>query len=440
MGNAHQECGGETHLIQIGDTGPWGAGLDEEDDHPTHNQRPGDRVRVEQMGLDPRVEEESDDGCRTEGDEQADQEPEVSVCSDRTRQGRAPDLTTGYGASGGRRVGAMSKSVTGRDVEDMLSSVRRLVSSELPRNRRTNLPEGPGALVLTDAQRIEPSMIGHNSQRTSLEDRIAELEAAVSQSADDWEPDGSEDQDQHRPDRIVYKSSMEERQSDRPRTLRLSEIALIETGPANDDEAEASDPPVAATTFRHDADDGEILLREKEDHPENVSAQEDIGLSENPVPFQEKINIEALDAGDDGRDEKIVEPALVETEEPAAQASSELSEEDLKSDAETHDEVIEDIATDEAFEEALADAVAASLPDAAVDEIERNADGISTERVKELYSEPEAAQFDEASIRPLVAALIREELQGELGERITRNVRKLVRQEIQRALTVREME
>lgn len=42
--------------------------------------------------------------------------------------------------------------------------------------------------------------------------------------------------------------------------------------------------------------------------------------------------------------------------------------------------------------------------------------------------------LDEAALRQLVAEIVREELQGALGERITRNVRKLVRLEIQRAL------
>lgn len=47
--------------------------------------------------------------------------------------------------------------------------------------------------------------------------------------------------------------------------------------------------------------------------------------------------------------------------------------------------------------------------------------------------------FDEAVLRDLVRDLIREELAGSLGERITRNVRKLVRAEIARALAVREL-
>ncbi|OIQ25807.1 MAG: hypothetical protein BM562_16835 [Alphaproteobacteria bacterium MedPE-SWcel] len=47
--------------------------------------------------------------------------------------------------------------------------------------------------------------------------------------------------------------------------------------------------------------------------------------------------------------------------------------------------------------------------------------------------------LDEDSLRDLVADIVREELQGPLGERITRNVRKLVRREIQRALAAQDL-
>ena len=45
------------------------------------------------------------------------------------------------------------------------------------------------------------------------------------------------------------------------------------------------------------------------------------------------------------------------------------------------------------------------------------------------------SELDRDEIRQLVVEVVRNELQGELGERITRNVRKLVRREIQRAAT-----
>ncbi|TDK49659.1 hypothetical protein E1832_08685 [Antarcticimicrobium luteum] len=50
------------------------------------------------------------------------------------------------------------------------------------------------------------------------------------------------------------------------------------------------------------------------------------------------------------------------------------------------------------------------------------------------------AVIDEDSLRELVAEIVRQELQGALGERITRNVRKLVRREIHRALAAQDLD
>lgn len=64
-------------------------------------------------------------------------------------------------------------------------------------------------------------------------------------------------------------------------------------------------------------------------------------------------------------------------------------------------------------------------------------------------AEPEAAddaaydhamRFDEDVLRELVRDMLREELAGKMGERITRNIRKLVRAEIARALASQEFE
>lgn len=48
--------------------------------------------------------------------------------------------------------------------------------------------------------------------------------------------------------------------------------------------------------------------------------------------------------------------------------------------------------------------------------------------------------LDENSLRELVADIVRQELMGALGERITRNVRKLVRREIHRALSAQDLD
>ena len=55
--------------------------------------------------------------------------------------------------------------------------------------------------------------------------------------------------------------------------------------------------------------------------------------------------------------------------------------------------------------------------------------------------QPADGQFiDEDTIREIVSEMVRAELQGDLGDRITRNVRKLVRREIQHALAARELD
>ena len=46
----------------------------------------------------------------------------------------------------------------------------------------------------------------------------------------------------------------------------------------------------------------------------------------------------------------------------------------------------------------------------------------------------DAPILDEASLRAVINAIVREELQGELGERINRNLRKLIRREIAQVL------
>ncbi|MGH1466052.1 MAG: hypothetical protein ACRBBQ_11905 [Cognatishimia sp.] len=57
----------------------------------------------------------------------------------------------------------------------------------------------------------------------------------------------------------------------------------------------------------------------------------------------------------------------------------------------------------------------------------------------EIEDLPQEAVLDEQMLRDLVGEIVRQELQGPLGERITRNVRKLVRREINRAMVARNI-
>ena len=284
----------------------------------------------------------------------------------------------------------MSKAGAGQNVEDMLSSVRRLVSDELPRMPRAEVPQGPAALVLTEAQRIEAPLMGHNSRRKSLEDRIAELEAAVADSSDDWEPDGSEDLEQHRPDHIVFKAS---RAVTRPPSapLQLTEVSQS-VGPA------AVLPPAPEEASEPAQDPA--LTRER--FVSVVAAAPDVLGEETEADLQDQV-----------------ETALTEA---VTSAIAEMAEDALTGD--------------DAFGQTLAEAVGAEKNDS-VSDVAPQAESVDDTPPRARVA---PASFDAADIRPLISSLIREELQGDLGERITRNVRKLVRQEIQRALAVREVE
>lgn len=56
------------------------------------------------------------------------------------------------------------------------------------------------------------------------------------------------------------------------------------------------------------------------------------------------------------------------------------------------------------------------------------------------FPEDEEGLLDEETLREIVAEVVREELQGVLGQRITRNVRKMVRREIRLALAAEDLD
>lgn len=352
----------------------------------------------------------------------------------------------------------MSDSASRNDVEDVLSSVRRLVSSEVPRTRRPELPKGPGALVLTDAQRIERPVSKGQAAR-SLEDRIAELEAAVSSRDDDYEPDGSEDQAQHTPDRIVYTRPPTEAEQEGARAdaLRLSKLSVVVSEP---DEAEDSDDQAAAPVpFRHAA---------QPETPEPAGET----TEENEAPMAEDVDVEPRSRGEvhafhdpedmigrfearmDGDDRQSpgpghngfherLEPYQPDEAAPEPAEAEQFGDDPADAPADAAADPADAIG-DEAFEAALTEAVQQSV-EGTVDATNATAAadpaGADDESRDASGAAPlPAGAIDAEALRPIVAQLIREELQGDLGERITRNVRKLVRREILRAINAREFE
>lgn len=57
----------------------------------------------------------------------------------------------------------------------------------------------------------------------------------------------------------------------------------------------------------------------------------------------------------------------------------------------------------------------------------------------ELANPEDHQLLDEETLQRMISEMLRAELQGEMGARITQNLRKLVRREIQRALSIRDV-
>lgn len=341
----------------------------------------------------------------------------------------------------------MADSAKDSKVEDVLSSVRRLVSEEVPRKERPQMPPGPGALVLTDADRVQKDSRSEGRAR-SLEQRIAELEAAVDRRNEEFEPDGSEDQSLNVPDRIVYTRPPSAEEQDEMRgTLRLSEIALIKTAPTDEVDAPESDEDVeniAAVPFRT-VSKQRVKSRIPTDLVAEAPMAEDV-----PTEPAKKATVSAFTNPDDVI-ERIDEKARRVSRPSPQYEAMPLTQPKKKAG---RDNVSEPPKDD--FDAALMAAVKASVVETVRSELtdalpERDA------LVEDAKPEPQETQeqqaevalqaspaeqavlADNAALRQLVAELIREELQGELGERITRNVRKLVRREIKRALASEDL-
>jgi len=270
----------------------------------------------------------------------------------------------------------MSDPVTNIEIEDVLSSIKRLVA-DTDQHEEPFLATNPVSVdpdtrfVLTPAFRIgaeakqesavespaEPApaptlVLGPEDAvtRASLEATIAELDAAVTAQPDEWELDGSEVKTE-----VTWESAG-----------FVSRAALAA---AEDDTAVV---PLTLTEDTMITEDYDIVAVAADDLVADDTIEtadvENIAFRRNaPTPTA----VETIDHGDD-----------------------------------------------------LADIAAPSMdPDAELE--------------KYLSGNP---SIDEKLLHEMVQRVVREELQGHLGERITRNVRKLVRREIHRVLTSQDFD
>lgn len=352
----------------------------------------------------------------------------------------------------------MSDPVTNAEIEDVLSSIRRLVSEEPSPflNRKRPAPKAPEKFVLTPALRIADTdaapSTGAPSQdetesvepedreetpanvidpdtvakhRQTLEQRIVELETALEQSPDEWEPDGSE-------------TSRDASQQ----PLSFDDVS----GPADKSgEGEAlfwqDVDESSAETFdwREDPDDAEIA------NIKDVISGDDIDVAADKERGTDEAD-GALDLGSDTSGPKEISGAVAPAETVDDFKISSEPVDPVKDSDDTDPEKMGDETLDSEPDptaettENPAFWTSRSRPDDAADAWDREdgPDATSNAAGTDLFADD--GVLDENALREMISEMVREELQGLLGERITRNVRRLVRREIQRALEMRDLQ
>ncbi len=279
----------------------------------------------------------------------------------------------------------MSEPMSAGEIEDVLSSIRRLVSEELRPLARVVRVEPDEKLILTPALRVVSSagpIVAAPDRKSAVVTLVADAlggsavfegetgdpEPQVASAPMAWnvEPDDEDDdQDVRRIDGFVFQS----RQNGATQGLSPWPPKGVVADPAEYE--------------------GEVL------QPTAPPAQDDEGWAQDgPADIEDTGDTNYLDALDSSAD---ADPDWVDLAE--AEVIAGLSAQAADLGAETD---IDDRAEPSLFAHDV--------------------------------------QFDETVLRDLVRDLIRQELQGALGERITRNVRKLVRVEVARALSLHDFE
>ncbi|VDC32097.1 hypothetical protein [Pseudogemmobacter humi] len=272
----------------------------------------------------------------------------------------------------------MSEPLSSHEIEDVLSSIRRLVSEEMRPLKQPDppAPQGPEKLLLTPSLRVVPDRPAPVAASAPPVLPVAEPEVFFGEAV----PLGAS------PAGDLYDDAGLDLGGS---GLKAVIDSLSVPQPATRDD---TDPPQQAALSAPPAEAAQGGLPEVD---WMQPGEEDDWPDEGPVPF-------------------VAHPrgALRTATDPLARAWADNAEAEVRAELNTGATPVR--------EETPVAPVAVSVAPGAFDQDE--------------------AILDEDLLRDIVREMIREELAGTLGERITRNVRKLVRLEVNRALTTREFE
>ncbi|MCZ4354436.1 hypothetical protein O4H61_18105 [Roseovarius aestuarii] len=368
----------------------------------------------------------------------------------------------------------MSDPVTNVEIEDVLSSIRRLVSNESKGAAAPKQPDQsagrsePDKLVLAPSFRVDhvkdeqpaesqPTESAQAKAADSDESRIhtesgsVQGEQAESDAGDDgWHPEF----------RHAHDDQGEDGADDSWNAVEpAAEVAATDNSAADEardwEDHGSDDQKTDTLTLEPDTDDGAI--QDSPDEPETTAQ----ALLKARVAELEQVVASRDDQWEpDGESDDAYSGSAVESlpwedyspddetgsAEPKS-APSEVPDAMLATDDAPEDAAAAQAGTDESADDAPRSAVKPAvsiphddIPDNFVAEEEEPLSSTDSDTVADELLTADDDFLDEDALRDLVADIVRQELQGALGERITRNVRKLVRREIHRALASQDLE
>ena len=193
---------------------------------------------------------------------------------------------------------------------------------------------------------------------------------------------------------------------------------------------------VSADQCSHDPEPGEKLLLTPSLRvvPEAVPAVAPLILTGSDLAPDEALLVDA----------DWEEPIWSAPEAPLAEIALGVEEAELVAEAPMWPEVEEDALQGAgpvvAFPFAAAFPEPEPEPDAEPDAEDEDEIDVADVLTAAVLEDENLRVMDEAELHDLVREIVRQELQGSLGERITRNVRKQVRAEVNRALAARALD
>ena len=342
----------------------------------------------------------------------------------------------------------MSDPVSNAEIEDVLSSIRRLVSvDDRPDVSAAEQSDTSGTmvsdashggaenrLVLTPALRVDASDTDPQPESESQAEPADTAQDTAQQDPPTEDPDESALRFSH----SAYDHEQQDTADDTAEDHSADEDDSAETDAASDDAAHVDDDPyVLDQTQAADPSqapglgdriaevEAAVAAQDDQWEPDGESDDAYSGGAVSPMAWEDYGPEPAYDDAD-GADDANGDAPMNDAAENADDTKNLVSEVSQASDLADDQRIKPNDETAGAYGP---DALHASDSS---DEMPDEASLWDDERADTV--------IDEEALRDMVSEIVRQELQGALGERITRNVRKLVRREIHRALSSHELD